>query len=134
MRYEILCAMAIILPPAMSGGFADSGKTLTLTGWGIDTKNLDELIADAAAVGLGALITGSTDPVSLTGAVEAGVRNSIEILPQGKSNEGVSHFPRALQRLTPLFGGAPASPQQQMVRLSFGPHGAKVFRVYLPAK
>ena len=79
MKCNILCFMAIVVLLAMSGGFADNRKSVTLAGWGIDEKNLDKFIADAEAVGFDVLITWSTDPVFLKKAVEAGKRNNIKI-------------------------------------------------------
>ncbi len=78
MTCKILCYLTIIFSLAVSGGFADDSKTVTLTGWGIDGKNLDKFIADAEAVGFDVLI-GSADPVSLKKAVEAGKNHNIKI-------------------------------------------------------
>ncbi len=65
--------------PSADATAADGGDAITLTGWGIDTRDLDAFMAQAAAVGFDALISWSTDPEVLVGLVEAGARHHIGI-------------------------------------------------------
>ena len=74
-----LSFLMIVVWLTMSNGFADNNKKLTLTGWGIDGKNPEQFITDAAAVGFDVLITWSNNPVFLKKAVEAGKRHNIKI-------------------------------------------------------
>ena len=78
MNCKILCFLAISIFLAIYNGFADD-KAVTLTGWGIEEKNLDKFIADAEDVGFDVLITWSTDPAFLKKAVEAGRKHNIKI-------------------------------------------------------
>ena len=79
MKYTIACLIALTVSLGVSGGFADGDRSVTLTGWGIDEKNLDQCMADAAAVGFDELITWSTDPAFLRKAVAAGQKNDIKV-------------------------------------------------------
>ena len=63
----------------MPNGFADSSKTVTLTGSGIDKNNPEKFIEEAEAVGFDELITESHDPAFLKRAVEAGRIHHIKI-------------------------------------------------------
>ncbi|NLO05116.1 MAG: hypothetical protein GX131_04725 [candidate division WS1 bacterium] len=66
------------------GLIASSGLTaaddLVLSGWGLDAKNMETFLEQAADVGFDALITGSTDPEFLAQAVEAAAKHNISIL------------------------------------------------------
>ena len=75
----IIISLIIAVSWVMPRGFADSNNSITLTGWGIDEKNTDKFIADAAAVGFDVLITWSNDPVFLEKAVKCGNRHNIKI-------------------------------------------------------
>lgn len=50
-----------------------------LTGWGIDEKNLEPFLAEAAATGFDALITWNTDPAALGKIVAAADKHRISI-------------------------------------------------------
>jgi hypothetical protein len=70
-------ALAASLTLCAEGAAQDA--ELTLVGWGIDARDLDAFMADAAEVGFDALITGSTDPEFLARAVEAAARHDIGV-------------------------------------------------------
>lgn len=76
MRRLILGMMALT---ALLQGFAAGDQSLTLTGWGIEGKDLDQFMAEAAAVGFDELITGSNDPAFLAKAVVAGARQNLKV-------------------------------------------------------
>lgn len=87
-------AAALTASPAR----AADGRALELVGWGIDTRDLEGFMADAAAVGFDALITGSTDPDVLARAVEAGAKHDIAIFahisPMGHAQRAwQKHYP-----------------------------------------
>ncbi|MGC9318432.1 MAG: hypothetical protein ACP5KN_10430 [Armatimonadota bacterium] len=79
MNCTSLCLTVIAVSLATSLTAAAQDDTVTLTGWGIDAKDLDAFMADAAEVGFDALITWSTDPQFLGRAVEAGARHDIGV-------------------------------------------------------
>jgi hypothetical protein len=64
---------------ALSAGYAADGGKVTLTGWGIDEKNLDSFLAQAEAVGFDELITGTTNPEALARIVAAAQARNIKI-------------------------------------------------------
>lgn len=75
---KLFCLM-LVVSMGMPVGFAENSKTVALTGWGIDKKNPEKFIEEAAAVGFDELITESKDPVFLKRAVEAGRIHHIKI-------------------------------------------------------
>lgn len=79
MKSTLRCLIALSILLAVSVGSAQGGGALTLTGWGIDERHLEAFMAQAAAVGFDALITGTTDPVALKPIVEAGRKHQIQI-------------------------------------------------------
>ncbi|MEA3400174.1 MAG: hypothetical protein U9R79_02910 [Armatimonadota bacterium] len=91
MNCSSLCLGVIAVSLATPLTVAAENDTVTLTGWGIDAKNLDAFMAEAEAVGFDALITWSTDPELLRRAVEAGARHNIGVFscisPMGRLGE-----------------------------------------------
>ena len=79
MRCHSLCLAVIAVPFATSWVAAADSGTVTLTGWGVDTKNLDAFMAEAQSVGFDTLIMWSTDSALIGRAVEAGARHGISI-------------------------------------------------------
>jgi hypothetical protein len=71
MSGRLLGIATIAIVWAVSIGFAADGKPVTLTGWGIDEKNLESFLSKAEAVGFDALISGTTNPEALTLVVAA---------------------------------------------------------------
>lgn len=72
---RVWSVLAIML---LTGG-ALNAETRTLTGWGIDEKNLETFLPQARAVGFEALITGNNNPQALTRLVTAAQRHQIRI-------------------------------------------------------
>jgi hypothetical protein len=79
MKSKILYFLIITVLLAVSNGFADDIKPVTLTGWGIDSKNPEKFIADAEEVGFDVLITWANEPVFLKRAVEVAKKHNIKI-------------------------------------------------------
>ncbi|MFO8080846.1 MAG: hypothetical protein R6V07_11110 [Armatimonadota bacterium] len=73
-----LCAtlVALMLAPAWPG---HADESLTLVGWGIDMRNVESFMTEAADVGFDALITGPNTPELLARAVEAGAKHDIAV-------------------------------------------------------
>ena len=91
MKFELLC-IALVFVFALRGAPADDTAPLTLSGWGIDSKDPDTFCAEAAAVGFDTLITWSTDPVYLAKAVEAGQKHGIGIYSSLAPMGGLASF------------------------------------------
>ncbi|MHB8994899.1 MAG: hypothetical protein ACYC63_06600 [Armatimonadota bacterium] len=73
----VLATITIVL--AVSAGPAADGGGVTLTGWGIDEKNLEGYLAKAEATGFDAFITGTTNPQALTRIVAAAMARNIRV-------------------------------------------------------
>lgn len=79
MRVDVLCLMGCALAVASSRASGAEGQSVTLVGWGIDEKNLEECMAGAEAVGFDVLITWNTDPTALTRIVQAATPHGIQV-------------------------------------------------------
>lgn len=79
MRGQGAALLMVVMVMAASVALAADGNDVTLTGWGIDTKDPEGFMARARAVGFDMLIGGSTDPEVLARLVEAGARHGIGI-------------------------------------------------------
>ena len=93
---KILWVSIIVILLAISSGFSDESKDITLVGWGIE--NHDKFFSDAEAIGFDVLITWSTDPVFLKKAVETGKRHNIKIFSSidpmgGLGKQWSKHYP-----------------------------------------
>lgn len=75
----ILHGLAVVMFLVTTVGFAGTREPVTLAGWGLDQKNPEKFIAQAAEVGFDVLITWSNSPAVLQRAAEAGKRNNIKI-------------------------------------------------------
>lgn len=79
MRLPLRCAVTLSMAlSALAGPVAD-GDELTLVGWGVDERNLDQFMADAKHVGFDALITWSVEPDAVARVVEAAAPHEIAV-------------------------------------------------------
>lgn len=78
MRPDVLYLAALGLALAISVALGDDGE-VTLVGWGIDEKNLEDCMSRAEAVGFDALITWNTDPAALVKIVQAAAPHHIKV-------------------------------------------------------
>ena len=76
MKPEMICLTVLAAWLITSAVLADE---VTLSGWGIDERNLDTCMADAEAVGFDALITWNTDPAALVKIVQAAAPHGIKV-------------------------------------------------------
>jgi hypothetical protein len=82
-------AVLLLLLFVLTGNIFAEKSQLTLVGWGIDEKNIDQFFADAEEVGFDVLITWSTDPVFLKKAVTLGEKYNIKIFSSLAPMEGM---------------------------------------------